>query len=383
MKNKKKIFYIWKSAYPWDVRIEKICKTLFNQGYEPYVICKWEGENSEIEKIDGINIIRVGFNQNSKKYIPLPFNPYWKVEIEKLIIKYKPDLIFNREIILADISGKLAKKYNIPIIMDMAENYPAVIKNWKKYTNNIVKRLIFKKSNLVYKLEEKTTSLMDGIIVVCQENKQRLIDKYNLDSDKIEIIYNTPSKRFFNFKRFEDKREYKTIAYHGYINNERNLEEFLDVAKEFKDYDFHLWGKVTSDSQIELVFKNHDNIKFFGEYNLANLKEIIKQTDIGILPYVNDEHINNTISNKFFDYMANGIPVLCSNAKPMVELIDEISCGSYYNLSSEENIRDALTKLKNNNLDEMGKNGYDAFTNKYNWEEDEKKLIGFLESFIK
>lgn len=373
---------MWKSGYPWDVRIEKICLALHNAGFEVYIICRWEGEELDKDVIDGINIIRVGYNQNAYKFSPLPFNPFWRKALEKLILDIKPNLIINREIILADISGKLAKKYNIPIIMDMAENYPSAMQNWKKYTNSFVKRLIFKHSKLVYNLEKMTSKMMNGILVVCEENKDRIIKKYRLDKDNIEVVYNTPPKDFFNFKRFEDDRPYKIIAYHGFINTERNLEFFLNVAKDFNDFEFHIWGKVTSDSNIKSAFSKYPNIKFFGEYKLKDLNEIIKKSDIGLLPYILDEHINNTISNKFFDYMANGIPIICSKAKPMMRLIDELGVGVYFDFSNKENIENALFNLTKYDFKNFGENGFQAFRDKFNWENDKKRLISFVEKFI-
>lgn len=383
MNEKKKILYVWKSAFPWDVRVEKICMSLLNNGYDVYLACLWDNEPNEREDYNGLKIIRIGYKKDKKNYNPLPFNKFWKNELDEIIKELNPNLIINREIILADISGKLAKKYNIPIIMDMAENYPAVMKNWDKYKNTLLKKIIFVWSGLTNLFERYTTKLMNGILVVCPENKNRIVNRYNLDSNAVEIVYNSPSKMFFDFKRFNEDRDYKVIAYHGFINSERNLEQLLDVAREFKQYEFHLWGVITNDSTIKEDFKDCSNIKFFGRYKLNDLKEIIKQTDIGILPYIIDEHINNTISNKFFDYMANGIPVLCSSAKPMISLIDKTNCGVYADFSNKDTIREGLNNLQNYDWKKMGKNGYNAFKNEFNWEEDEKRLFSFVERFIK
>lgn len=383
MTNKKKIFYVWKSAYPWDVRIEKICLALVESSYDVYVICRWEGEELEKETIDGVNIIRVGYKQSSKKFSPIPFNPFWKKELDKLLSKYKPSLIINREIILADISGKLAMKYDIPIVMDMAENYPAAMKNWKKYNNTFIKRFIFDKLDLAYKLEGLTLKLMTAVLVVCTENQNRIAKKYNFKIENIVKIYNTPSLSSFDFKRYEVDRPFKNISYHGYINNERNLEKFLKVAKDFTNYNFDIWGKITSESSIKDDFESYSNIRFYGEYYLPDLKEIIKSTDIGILPYKVDEHINNTISNKMFDYMANGIPVITSLAKPMTTLIDEYNCGIYYDFSNENKIRKCLKTLNENDWNTLGKNGRMAYESDFNWENDKKKLIDFIGKLMK
>lgn len=381
MSNKKKIFYIWKSAYPWDVRIEKICSALVEFGFETYIICLWDGEEKQEENINGINILRVGFNQNKRNYLPIPFNPNWKKSIEQYIKSIKPDLIINREIILADISGKLAKKYEIPIIMDMAENYPAAMKLWKKYSDSLVKKLIYHQIDMPKWLEKKSLEMMDGVIVVCDENGERIRNEYNYDN-YIETIYNTPSLNFFNFKKFEQERDYITISYHGYINTERNLDKVLSVGSKFNNLKFDIWGDGVLLEELKSKFAKFDNITFYGAYKLENLNNIIQSTDIGILPYSLNDHIHNTLSNKMFDYMACGIPVLTSQAKSMVNFIDKYDIGYYFDFEDENNIEKTFSKLNSLDWAAKAKNGLKAFQSEFNWENDKTKLREFLERFI-
>jgi glycosyltransferase involved in cell wall biosynthesis len=381
LSNNKKIFYIWKSAYPWDVRIEKICSALVEFGYETYIICLWDGEDKQEENINGINILRVGFNQNKRNYLPIPYNPNWKKSIEQYIKSIKPDLIINREIILADISGKLAKKYEIPIIMDMAENYPAAMKLWKKYSDSLVKKLIYHQIDMPKWLEKKSLELMDGVIVVCDENGERIRNEYNYEN-YIETIYNTPSLNFFNFKKFEQERDYITISYHGYINTERNLDKVLSVGSKFNNLKFDIWGDGVLLEELKSKFAKFDNITFYGAYKLENLNNIIQSTDIGILPYSLNDHIHNTLSNKMFDYMACGIPVLTSQAKSMVNFIDKYDIGYYFDFEDENNIEKTFSKLNSLDWAAKAKNGLKAFQSEFNWENDKTKLREFLERFI-
>ena len=36
----KKIVYIWDGDYPWDIRVEKICLSLVNAGYEVHIAAR-------------------------------------------------------------------------------------------------------------------------------------------------------------------------------------------------------------------------------------------------------------------------------------------------------------------------------------------------------
>lgn len=382
MSDKKKIFYIWKSAYPWDVRIEKICTALVEFGYETYIICLWDGEEKQEEKINGINIIRIGFKESSKKYLPIPFNPNWTKLIEKYVKSIKPDLIINREIILADISGKLAKKFKIPIIMDMAENYPAAMKLWKKYSDSFTKKLIYHHLEIPKWLEKTSLNYMDGIIVVCDENGERIKNEYNYKKDLV-TIYNSPSKSQFNFKRFDSEKKYINVSYHGYINAERNLDKVLNVGKNFKNIKFNIWGSGFLLEELKSKFHTYKNITFYGEYDWKDLNSIIKETDIGILPYSLNDHIHNTLSNKMFDYMACGIPVLTSKAKSMMNFIDKYNIGYYFDFEEESQIENTFNNIEKLDWAEKGRKGYEAFEKEFNWENDKAKLKEFVGRFIK
>lgn len=363
------------------MRIEKICSALVEFGYEVYIICLWGNEKEQSEEINGINIIRIGFQSNLRKFTPIPFNPFWKKSLTKLINEHKPNLIINREIILADISGRIAKKYNIPIVMDMAENYPSVMKLWKKYSDTFLKKLVYHHIDLPTWLEKDSLKYMNGVITVCDENSKRLENEYGYKGKQV-TIYNSPSKEFFDFKRFELKRKYTTIAYHGYINTERNLDNVLDVGKEFNELKFEIWGSGVLLKELKQKYSKYSNIEFFGEYNLTDLKSIIKSTDIGILPYILSPHIHNTISNKMFDYMACGIPVLTSKSNAMMNLISKTGCGYYHNFEDNEEIFKVFSNLDKYDWESKGRNGYNSFIKEFNWESDKEKLKEYIGGMI-
>ena len=83
----KKIVYIWKGPYPFEIRIQKICESSANNGYDVTVLCRWDKEAREEETINGVKIIRNGFNKDLRYYYPIPFNPLWKSFLKQKISK--------------------------------------------------------------------------------------------------------------------------------------------------------------------------------------------------------------------------------------------------------------------------------------------------------
>ncbi len=386
----KKILYIWKGAYPWDVRVDKICKSLVKANYNTTILCRWNNELLEKEEIEGLKIIRVGYKLKSSLTLPVPKNPIWQKSIQFTINDLKPDLIIVREIMLATDSAKVAKQKNIPIIMDMAENYPAAMKDWKKYRRTLLSKLLVHKLDIPEKVEKIAVKKMDGIITVCLEQNQRLISEYNYNSDKLCVVHNTP-----NIDQFPD---YKTIfnngklvfGHHGFTTDEKSLvnfvKGFIKAYDNDKNIELHIAGDGESITELkELASKSiaSEKIIFTGKYEHNDLNKILNTYDVGILPYQLSNFNNFTIHNKIFDFFAFGLPVFVSKTNPFVRMINETNAGITVNCEDIEEISRNILLFKNQyDLKKMGNNGRLAFINKYNWENDFNNLLNFLQRYL-
>lgn len=80
---------------------------------------------------------------------------------------------------------------------------------------------------------------------------------------------------------------------------------------------------------------------------------------------------------KFFEYMAAGIPIICSNFPVWKQFIEEYACGLTVNPYDTLEIKEAVEYLKANpnKAREMGENGRRAVLQRLNWETEEKKLV--------
>lgn len=384
----KKILYIWKGLFPWEVRVDKICMALIDNNIEVYLLCRGENGQPKEENIEGINIIRVGTNLPFNITVPVSPNPIWKKAIKNTIQKIKPDVVIAREIMLAEAVGKAAHDYDIPFLIDMAENYPAVMKGWRKYKERPLYRFMVFNLKLPEKFEKKSIGLADGIITVCKERNDVLIQDFNYPVEKIITVHNTQNPENYNDVRKGSDKPPKVIAYQGYINSERNLDNFIkgfNLASD-KIPDIQLIISGTGEELNDLKnlasnMKSKNRIIFTGEYSHDQLNELLSTTDIGILPYRLDDHINQTISNKLFDYMSCGKAVIVSEAEPMKRIIDETGCGIYTDCTNPDSISKSILELVSNFDSNYSESGLKAAAEKYNWNVDKENLISFIMSY--
>jgi glycosyltransferase involved in cell wall biosynthesis len=387
MNKQTKILYISKDRHPSDIRTEKITESFKESGFDVTILCRWHSQDSG-DNYKGINIIRAGVGSFLLSQ-PVPYNPIWRAAIKRTIKKIKPDLIIVREIMLALDAAKYAKKFNIPIIMDMAENYPVVMRGWDKYKKNFLIRYLVHDLKLPDKIEKASVGKMDVILTVCEEQNERLISQYNYPENKLEIVYNTPKKQWFHDVKRGILLKPTVFAYHGLINSERNLENLIyafDIAwKSNNSIKLIIAGYGELEESLKKLAKSlesNENIIFKGKFAHGQIKNLYSEMDFGVLPYRLDEHINQTISNKYFDYMGAGKPMITSLAKPMIRMNEETLAGLPIDCDNIELLADTMLQFVNEAnfelLVEMSESALKSFQCHYSWDRDFERLLRYL-----
>jgi len=388
MPETKTILYIHKGRFPEEVRAEKLCKSLAKAGHKVILLCKWFNEYKRTEEIDGFTVIRVGFSKPNYVYEGIPGNPFWTKAIRKCIDEYSPDLIICREILLMYNCVHASKGKNIPLLIDMAEHYPAAMKEWKKYKSNILGKLFVHTLPIPELIEKHAVKHAQGIITVCLEQNQRLIKDYHYPPDLLSIVHNTPDLDAFSSCKKGSRIPPIVFAHHGYFTLERNLEMLVEgfniAAQQLKEIQLVLAGEGETKSDIikkvdSLSCKNR--IHILDAYKAKDLCALYSETDIGILPYTIDEFRNHTLPNKAFDYISCGKPIISSSLHPMKRLLDETQAGIYGDCSTPKAISELIITMYFANIEEMSNKGLQSFAETYNWKIDEKELLRFINTF--
>lgn len=384
-----KILYVWKGEYPWDVRVEKICKAMIKAGHRVILLCRWGEEQPNRESIAQIEIVRVGYKLARYKSTPISQNPLWRRAINKAIEEFQPELIIPREILLADACAKFARKNQIPILMDMAENYPAAMKEWKKYRKTLFRRLLVHHSNIPEHIEKRCVPKMDGIITVCFEQNERLNHNYCFPFEKMQVVHNVPELEFFEGIRKGSSSPPKIFLHHGNMTQEKSLEllinGFILAAKNNKEIKLILSGAgETFEELVALANKSDvkDRIIFKGKYQYYELREILSEADIGVIPYKINDFNNHTIHNKVFDFLAAGKPVICTSMKPLKRLINKTGTGIILNSQTPRAMAEAIEKMINMDIKTFSNNGLIAAKEKYNWTMESELFLNFINKFL-
>lgn len=397
-----KIVHLWDSDYPWDIRVEKISKSLIQAGHDVHLVCRNRDDRIREEIIDGIHIHRLPSFRllpssfGSALSFPLFFNPIWIKELHRVVKEVRADAILVRDLPLAPTAVWVGKSVSCPVIFDMAENYPLMLESILEWEGNKLTNSILRNPSLAYKIEQWTLRNVDHTMVVIEESRERLL-RLGVPKEKLSIVCNTPIRETYAKKYdlppepfFKDTNSL-VLIYTGLTNPSRGLDVAIEamalVVKKNPHIRLVVIGKGKHDVKLrELVdlhgLKDHVLLKGWVDHEVKY--QYLQASHIGLIPYRITSHWNTTIPNKLFDYMSMRQPVISSNIGPTARILTEERCGFVVDDESADQMAKVILKSYDATLrGEAGQRGYDAIQKRYNWEYDSAELCRVFKNLLK
>ncbi|MEA2036578.1 MAG: glycosyltransferase family 4 protein [Nanoarchaeota archaeon] len=278
------------------------------------------------------------------------------------IKKYKNyDLIYERHSLFNKAGAKYAKKYKIPLFLEVNAPYYS---ERTKYGNLALKK-IAKKWELY--------SLHSADKIFCVSNKLKdILIKMGTREDKIIVTRNCIDKNLFNPK--PKSKNNITIGFIGSLRDWHNVSMLTKtlnkVMDKYKDVAFILVGR--SFKSIKLTHK--DRFKLINTVKYSSIPQYIDLFDIGILPGSTEY----SCPMKLVEYMAMGKAVLAPNLENIRELVKNNNNGLLLIPEDEKDFFLKLDKLiKSKALRKrLGKNARKyILDNNYTWQDNAKKII--------
>ncbi|MHB9154363.1 MAG: glycosyltransferase family 4 protein [Endomicrobiales bacterium] len=390
-----KIGLVWHGAFPWDIRIEKFCRSLVKGGNEVVIISRGDGKTPLRETWEGITVLRIylrirllgGFVSRLLS-LPLFFNPFWLSRAWAIIQKERIQLLLVRDLPLAFPLGFLGRYLKIPVILDMAENYPAAL---LAYRNKLYRPFLFGNAWLPRKYEKMALSYMEHVIVVAPEQRERLV-KMGYPQERIAVVGNTPDREYLLRLAAADIRDREItgryILYSGFIDHHRGIRTlvlaFNEIKDACKDCQLVLIGKGKEYGALESLVQYYHlegRVVFKGWLDFSRIPAYIRRSALCVIPHLKTEHTDTTLPNKIFDYLLFGKPVIVSDAKPLNRIIREFRCGEVFKSGDYLDLSRALLRVLSAPGADYGGRGSELVRTKYNWDNDSRVLLRLIERY--
>jgi len=391
------ILYIWDADYPWDVRVEKICKTLAKNGNEVHIAARNLKKLDEYEVIGELKIHRLkSWKNDNVNYLwsfPIFFSFVWKRFLDRIIIKHHIDLIIVRDLPMAIAGIWAGRRHKLPVIFDMAENYIAMLKDIWKYKKFEGINLVARNPYLGKIVERYVFKRVDHILVVVNESMD-IVVKSGVASNKVTVVGNTPLLSVLNNQSSIVSEDLELIEtrfsaiYVGGIQLGRGLhtviEAIPEIVKKIPSFLFVVLGDGYAVERLKGMIREkrlENHILWVGWVYHESVYDYIRKCKIGLIPHLSTEHTNTTVPNKLFDYMGIGLPVVTTNAASLERILSEENCGLVFESSDAHGLAKAVIEIYQSE-NKFGENGNKAVRTKYNWERDEKKLLETINKVV-
>lgn len=343
-------------------------------------------------KYDGIDLLefdldysnRMGFIKRSWVFLK------YSLRSTRLIYKEDYDLVFATTTPLtAGIPGIIMKMFGKkkPFVFEVRDLWPELPKAMGVITNPVVLWLMSILESLSYNKADACVALSPGIKEGIEKKlkgeKQVVLIPNGCDLDLFKP--DEYSKSIFSGVN-ENQMVATFTGAHGFANG---LDAVLDAAVVLKQKGYEdkiklvlIGDGIKKDELVERIKKEQlDNCLFLDPVPKKELTKYMHATDVGLMLLANvPAFYYGTSPNKFFDYIATGLPVLNNYPGWLADMINEYKCGVAVPPEDPEAFSDGLIELYENpeRRKEMGVNARKLAEKKF----DRNKLASKLENLL-
>ena len=387
-----KIGMILDAPFPPDPRVENEAVSLVENGHEVFLFCLKYANEKASDTINGIQVKRYSSNTFEYKLSALAYTiPLYSVIMQKKIAKFiketNIEALHIHDMKIAGAVYKVNVNFNLPIILDLHDNIPEVMKLYPHLQKFPGKHLISPKK--WKQKEEEFIKKANKVIAVSPEFIDTLAVRLPLEKDKLVLVPNTIRKTFFEDYIVNETiiKKYKSnfvILYLGDTHLRRGIQTAIAALLTLKDtipeIKLVIVGKNTTDIILRKQVKDlqlEQFVDFEGWQNVSLFQSYILASEICISPLHRNLQHDVAYANKIFQYMSLAKPLLVSDAIAQKKLVEKVACGLVHKERDSKDFSNkvlALYKSKPLRM-ELGESGRKFIQNEFSWEQTSKNLI--------
>ena len=385
---------VLESDFPPDIRVENEIASMIEEGHELHIACF--SHKKQFKTPEGLDYVI------HKKYIQkfiykssvgaLKFNLYfnfWRRFIRELFEDHLYEVIHIHDLPLAIIGVEMRRRFGARFVLDLHENWPALLMQ-STHTNTLLGKIL--SSNKQWqRYERQMVSDADEIITVVDEARER-ITRLGVPGEHVHVVSNTLNLERYNFNLQETEKDYFTLVYGGGVNYHRGLQTAIKALRFILDKIPNIRLLIIGSGSYLPNLKDlarslgvEKYIKFAGWKTQKELLELMSRSDVAIIPHIRSEHTDSTVPHKIFQYMYAGIPILSSDCLPLQRILDETGTGICFKDQNAQSFAESLFKLVSDKdfLARISDNGRYWVEKKYNWKNEAQVLTGIYKSFTR
>ncbi|MGR4068158.1 glycosyltransferase family 4 protein [Billgrantia sp. C5P2] len=357
------------SAHPrYDTRIfHKQCRSLAAEGY-PVTLVVADGEGDE--ERDGVSIVDVG-------HLPGRLNRVVKTtrRVFERARQLDADLYHLHDPELMPV-GRRLKRLGKHVVYDAHEDLPRQMLA-KHYLGKVTRQVL---SRGVDAYQRRICRHFDVIVAATPYIR----DRFSEFHPEVVDVNNFPMLGelggALEARLTGDAGEALAVCYVGGIAEVRGIREIvramervepgcrLQIAGDFKTLALE---------QEVMTYAGWARVEAHGYLDRAGVRRVMASSVAGLVTLHPIINYLDALPVKMFEYMSAGLPVIASNFPLWREIVEGSDCGLCVDPLDPAAIAEAIDYIVTHpeRAREMGKNGQRAVIERYNWQQEERKLL--------
>lgn len=352
-----------------DTRVlHKECRSLVDEGFDVALIACHPRD----EVVSGVPVLGIGMPRNR-------FDRATRKAFQCFVraLRERADVYHFHDPELIGI-GLALKAFGKTVVYDVHEDVPKQIMN-KFWIHPLAKRPLAAAARFAERLAGR---FLDGIVTATPSIAEKTFpgrDKRVFPETKTVVVQNFPEVGLAaerNERPFADRSN--AFVYVGGLSGQQGL---IEMVKAFDKLPAGMTGTLAGKfKQLKdeaTALPGWSRVKYLGEVGRTEVVAALRDARCGI---VLDHPITNYVdaySTKMFEYMACGLPVICSNFPLWDEIVAETGCGVTVDPFDVDAVADALIRY---NTDptlaaETGERGRQAILKRLNWGIEVARLL--------
>ncbi len=337
-----------------DQRVEKVCNTLVNNGFDLLLIGRQLPNSKKINRNYKTKRLKLLFKRGFLFYAEYNCRLFFK------LLFLKKDILLANDLDTLLPNYVISKFFKIPLVFDSHELFselPSVQHRFSKKVWKFIEKLLLPKI-------KHTITVSDSIANWYKKN-------YGI---RASVIKNYPTLKNVPFtQQFEDY-----IIYQGALNKGRGLKVLLQAMKNISLVKLIIAGDGPIKRELEVFISKNNlskKVTLLGNIPPTELIKITKRACLGVsLEEDLGLSYRYSLPNKLFDYIQAKIPVVVTNLPEIKSVVETYEVGEIITKHNPKNISQAILKILQHKKIYY-KGGLEKAAKELVWEHQENTLI--------
>jgi glycosyltransferase involved in cell wall biosynthesis len=295
-----------------------------------------------------------------------------------------PDLIYasSTPLTVGELGRKLHHHWGIPFVFETVDVWPDVPEGMGLLTNPVVLRTVHRRTERIYEEASRIVALSEGM--------RDQILAHQVPTEKVVVIHNGTDPLAFACSP-RPPRSPAVALYAGTVGIANDLTLLLDaMAKVELVHPNAMLLRIVGDGNDLARVKAHKErlglkgVEFLPSVPKAEVRDLLQAADIGVVCFGAWKVLEANSANKFYDYLAAGLPVVTNYEGWQATYLRQHDCGLSVPQGDAEALAQALLRLAGNAQmrREMGERGRALAAAQFDRKDLAHRLMGIFEEVL-